>query len=131
MADVLLAKYIPQVCGTEIHSEALTTPSTCCSKLHFLSKQQTTSSRTRVREVLESTHSVASMPTHAQQTYTQSGAYPRDIPEQQLATKTAKKTRAIRPPRDRHGISGEHDLEAVNVNTGRSCKDRSDPHQKQ
>ena len=113
---MLLAKYIPQVCGTEIHNETLTTPSTYCSKLLFLSKQQTTSSRTRVREVLESTHSVASMPTHAQQTYTQSGAYPRNIPEQDLATKPAKKTRAI-PTETDHGISGEHDPEGVNVNS--------------
>ena len=71
-------------------------------------------------------HSVASMPTHAQQTYTQSGAYPRNIPEQDLATKPAKKTRAIATsPRPRD--PGEHDPEAVNVNTGRSCKDRSVP----
>ena len=102
MADVLLAKYIPQVCGTEIHNETLTTPSTYCSKLLFLSKQQTTSSRTRVREVLESMHSVASMPTHAQQTYTQSGAYPHDTSELQRAAKPNKKTGAIaRPLRDR------------------------------
>ena len=94
-SDTLLAKYISQACGTEIRNETLITPSTCCSKLLFLSKQPTTPSRTRSREVLESKQSVASMPTHAQQTSTQSGAYQRNIPEQDLATKPAKKTGAI------------------------------------
>ena len=94
-SDTLLAKYISQACGTEIHNEMFITPSTSCRKFLLLSKHSSTSSRARPREVFKSTETGVQASKHAQQTSTQSGAYPRNNLEQELATKPAKKTHAI------------------------------------
>ena len=65
--------------------------------------------------------------THAQQISTQSEAYSRNNPEQELATKPAKKAHAIPTspscPRPTTGDFGEHDPEGVNVNSTFSIPD--------
>ena len=90
-----MEKYQSQACGTEIHNATVTTPSTCCTKLLSLSKHSPTSSRARPPEALESMETGVQASTHAQQISTQSEAYSRNNPEQELATKPAKKAHAI------------------------------------
>ena len=94
-SDTLSEEYPSQVCGTEIRNAAVTTPSTCCTKFLSLSKHSPTSSRARPREAFESMETGVQASTHAQQITTQSGAYSRNNPDQELATKPAKKTHAI------------------------------------